>query len=238
MMAGGTRDPAGPMPEENAMRLLLPTFVIACLLIASPAAAVILLSDDREVYVFAYVCIDDCVPVGGSETPSAPFAPFDATVVGAGSGYSAFQASEVGPDLILGQGSAAGWIDGDARSTLDVEFEVTTPTAIVFDATLTAYGPDFNGDAGALARLDEVGGANLFQESACGWCGGVEDVQGVHVETVLAPGTYALSVHAVSAEYGYDASYDFSLSFLPEPSSGLLMGIALLTALRPHQRNQ
>lgn len=213
------------------MRMLVPILVAACLGIGTPAAAASLLTDAREVYVFAYVCDATCVAVGGTETPSAPFAPFDATVVGAGSGYSASQTSQLGSDLILGQGTAAGSIDGDARSTLDVEFEVTRWTPIVFDATLTAYGPDTLGDAGSQARLDEIGGATVFNQAACGWCTGVEDVQNVHVETVLSPGSYALSVLAVTAEYGYDASYDFSLTFLPEPSSGLLMACALYAAL-------
>jgi len=216
------------------MRILIPTLLAACLLPAGPAAAVSLLADDREVHVFALICDEDCDTVGGTETPSAPFAPFDASVNGGT--YFASQTSQIGPDLILGLGTAGGFIDGDARSSLDVEFELTTATAIVFDATLTALGPDFDGDAVSRVRLDVVGGANVFLGAACGWCGGIEDVQQLHVETVLAPGTYALSAFAGSEEFGYDASYDFSLSFLPEPSSGLLVALATITALRAARR--
>ena len=221
---------------NRSLKLLIP---VACLFsassafYASSATAVQLISDDREVRVFALICDLDCTTVGGLETPSAPFATFDAFVPG--QQYSASQHSEVSADLILGQGAAAGYIDGFARSTLDIVFEVLAPTAIVFDGTLTAMGDDFGGDGTGYARLDAVGGANVFLESACGFCN-VEDVIVAHVETVLAPGTYALSARASVDEFGLAGSYDFSLTFVPEPSSGVLLGLALFVALRARRR--
>jgi hypothetical protein len=215
------------------MRSIPLMLVVLCTLLASPAAAVSLLSDVREIEARQMVCDLDCVWLIGNDVPAAPFADFDSSV--SGGSFDASQVSQLSPALITGQGAASGSVDGLAFSTLDIQFEVLVATSIVFDGTLTETSTE--GDATTLARLDQVGGSNVFQASACGSCGaGAPDVENVFVSTLLAPGIYALSIEASVGDFGTAASYDFTLAFVPEATTGTLSLAGLLLACASSRR--
>ena len=151
-----------------------------CLLLTSPAAAVLLLTDAREIEAIDF--LPECTlgpPVTVSDSPSAPFAPFDSEVE-AGCN-TASPVSEARSDWIDGQGRVWGVENQLASSTFSIEFEVLQPVYTFFEATVSYRTGTGDGVRCARAWLTGVGAV-----SACG-----DDAQDyVFIETVLDPGVY------------------------------------------------
>ena len=205
-------------------RLALAVLVLAGVALSplpSRALAILPVQDDRSVSV-AYLSnpgLDE------SAVPVPPFSDFDAFVGGVGIA-NASQLSTIDTTAIHGFGGSGvdGSGDGSGAAVFDLTFQVDEPVAYSFSGY--AY---FEPDSQATVALFGPGGA-LFEPGPT-WPGLDFSTTGV-----LAPGTDYRLVVAASHPDGMDFqatqwSFDFAISAVPEPGSGLLCALALLAAV-------
>lgn len=167
--------------------------------------------------------------------PTYPPTPFTARSSGTSSVTPTlihFQTSwEVQNYVLTGGGSSA---HASVNLDLDVEFEVTTPTAVSLQGTTRDSAPWWNGRE---IRLRRVGGASLFLFT--GDQNGSTIPVSHNYSAVLEPGTYRYTI-AIIASTGKSGLMtnlhstgwaDITLT-LPTPGAVALMGMAGLAGLR------
>ena len=239
------------MPLRPRLVCLVLLLAAALLPASARAAPLVLLEDQRRVFTDAEYCTDACDVFGFvvEETlPDSPFAPFDH---GQGLiGYGAAQTSSIGTTAMSGLGQVVFDPDlrthpigalpqiGDlAESLYEVAFEVVTPTEVQLGGSFRMSG-DF-GTEGLygtyeLRRDDVVLDAVSLDGSA-------DDFASFSLADTLDPGLYRLTVAATADDAGPYALRRALFSFalvVPEPSTGLLVGAALLALVRGSGRGR
>ena len=208
---------------------------LALLPVSQAGALFIPTADARFVDTYYESFCPGCGPEGedvlftdaDSDAPAAPFASFDASVV-AGSSWTASQTSSVSSALLAGVGQAGSETGetGSASSIYDITFDVDVATPYRITGALD------NQSSGVALTFQLFEGASLLYEVDGGGVFGTTALSG---QDVLAPGTYRLLVQASfsGAGPGDQASYSFELAQIPEPGTGLLVGLGLsVLALR------
>lgn len=151
-------------------------------------------------------------------------------------GASATQNSAIFDSSFFGQGTAGanaepgtGAGTGTGQSAFFFEFSIATTVNYTLSGSIDASS-QFTGSGQASVTLDGPGGT-LYTLSTSG------GPQAIGANGTLAPGTYTLTATADAstalAQDDATASFDFTLSVVPEPAAGLSMLMLLLAgALR------
>lgn len=202
--------------------LILIALIAAFIAIANPVAAVSILpgQDDRFTEVPP--------ALGGRLVPNPPFSDFDGFTGGVGV-TAAFQDSRIRPDHMAGTGSVQNDGGGGyaARSVFDITFQVDATAAFTLDGTLFA-------DLGnASVTLSGPGGV-LFAQQTSSVVGDSEPFTSAGL--LQAGADYRLVVESdqpMNTQFtanGY--SFQFSVSALPEPATGVLLFVAAALRVR------
>jgi len=183
------------------------------------ALGILPVQDDRSIAV-AY--LSGSLP-DDEATPAPPFSDFDAFVGGVGIS-NASQTSSLGPTSMSGQGFTGvdGSGDGSGSSTFDVTFQVDE--AVAYSLTGSLY-TEF---AGSAALFGPSGA--LYQPTIV-----LLDVNVLDATGALSPGVdYRLVVSTAHPDdqggFGTTWSFEFGISALPEPGTGVLFAAGLLAA--------
>jgi hypothetical protein len=196
---------------------------ILCGIWAPPAAAdAVLLNDGRrlEIAGTGVGCADEYVRY----LPAAPFAPFDESHTlpsDAGGTLTAAQDSFVGTAAMGGSGMVAdssGTEHFCALSVFEITFQLDEATPYVFTGTLVST--DSSASGGFRLSREEVTDVVFFHDVY-----GI-DTEGVQEAGTLLPGEYTMRASMRSGVVA-DASWDFSFTLVPEPSTFLLLGLGL-----------
>ena len=212
------------------MRSILPALALAALLLlpAGRSSALFLPTADARGISSDYTSFcPGCGPDGEDviftdprfDAPSAPFAPFDSSVL-SGSSWFATQTSTVGALELAASGSAGTETgeEGGASSVFDVTFTVDDSTPVAITGLLIGSG-------GGFLAFTLFEGANvLYQQDGSGLGTTPLDFDGV-----LPAGTYRVyaEVSFAGGAIGDQASFDFRVAAVPEPTTAALLGLGL-----------
>jgi hypothetical protein len=201
-----------------------PALCALALLLAAPAAAVDLVSGDRSVEV-------DVLGEDGEvqqHEDSADLDPFDESVevdlplIEGGVHRIAAQTSSFSASEVVAAGGAfqewyvSPYVYPYTDSSLELFFDVTSPTAYELSGALSAVSDDLVGVSSTTVLLEEVGGSEVL--SLGGPC--CFEATELDESGVLPPGSYRLTVEAFIGPQGTvpysrtsTSTYDLALSF-------------------------
>jgi hypothetical protein len=221
---------------ESPLSIALTTSILiaaALAFLAGPAAADLIdpISQSRSVRADA---LADGIP--DSESASAvAFELFDASVDAdvfgpdSSAGASAYQRSQIGTDSVTGQGDVSASATGlmaDATSDSDFDFSFTIRHSVdhAFSASVI---PDIGFGTAAVWLLDVSRDETLAEVQS----GGQTEVM---VMGLLDPGEHRILAFASAFDmgdlgFGGNATFNFSLTVVPEPSAALLQLSAIAT---------
>jgi len=223
-----------------------PALCALALLLAAPAAAVDLVSGYRSVEVDVFTTDGEIQ----QDENSADLEPFDESVevdlppIEGGVHAIAAQTSSFSASEVVAAGSAfqewyvSPYVYPFTDSSLELFFDVASPTAYALSGTLSAVSDEPAGVSGTTVLLEEVGGSEVL--SLGGDC--CFEALDLDESGVLPPGSYRLTVEAFIGSQGTvpyhrtsTSTYDLALSFatpaIPAVGPARRGALALLLAL-------